>query len=97
MLTVDEKLTKLADNRRKATIFLRSDNKDLQLAREELIGMDAANKAVAAAVDLKVPDPRIALGPSVISLDPKGNPMTDLETQKLGSFCSVFEIEARLI
>ena len=97
MLKMCEKLTKISDDRRKATIYLRSDLKDHALAREELISMDAANKAVASAVDLKVPDPRIADGPAVIPLDPKGELMTNTETQKLGGYVSVFEIHARLI
>jgi hypothetical protein len=97
MLTLDAKLTKVSDNRRRATIYLRSDLKDHQMAREELSSMGAATKAVAEAVDLKIPDPRINAGPSVVPLQANGELMTDTETQKLGGYVSIFEVDARLI
>jgi hypothetical protein len=97
MLTVDDKLTTVSENRRKATIYLRSDLKDHRMARDELSSMDASNKAVAAAVDLKIPDPRINAGPAIVPLQKNGELMTDTEKQQLGGYCSIYEIDARLI
>lgn len=95
--TVDKSLTKVGDDRRSATIVIATDDKEHREAMENLqTDMEVGRAAVAAAVDLGVPDPRIASGPTVVPVDKEGQFLTK-RSQQLGGYRAIYEIKSRLV
>ena len=97
-ITIDEKLSKIADDHRGAEVFVMTDDQKFTDQHENLRSMDVARAAVAFASSKGVADPRISNGPTIVPIDADGQPLvTSSQKTKVSGYRAVFDIKSRLI